>query len=462
MSIVKCVAIPIYDDHLIIGDQRIFRDSEDANLYYSCPNKLEVSDGENNLIAPKLTSILSPDEKWNFFEVTLIESLSDAEFIVDLRKITSNSNAYLKKLPISNRSFVIINGLTTRANETKIIGQFIFQPNDETNIKIRFRMDQYAMELLEEIIESNSQAGFFSLELEYEAILIQKVTDVDIDLNFDNHDGLNSYNFPDSIGLANRSVFKSKIEALNDQLIEYDTTRLVVFRQTLVLDDVIYGSKIVREVKVANENEAIPIWSSSHVYCSDFIENTRPELAKKIVNICATGAEGKSVCEKIEFLSDDKGYSQIVSFPIPVNIKEEIRYDVVEIYRRGDFVRKDWVSIAGLTTERIDISSSESEILFEKIDFLIASEAMFETSTPQKLNIEIYSYYQDDTIKISHDYNLDSDEDSILEHIQFYKDKGREVLITANWVLADERNLRQEIIHTNQEYHFLSPVNAKE
>jgi hypothetical protein len=91
-------------------------------------------------------------------------------------------------------------------------------------------------------------------------------------------------------------------------------------------------------------NEQIPPdYAAVDVYCYDFHNNLRPDLAQKKVEIEAAGVGGEKVILRYTFRSDTPDiYAYDMKFPYAVKIDVPYRYRLTEITRSGTVTRADW------------------------------------------------------------------------------------------------------------------------
>ena len=126
-----------------------------------------------------------------------------------------------------------------------------------------------------------------------------------------------------------------------------DTARLHVVRAgTLPIGlDTTRWPDLLRRVDL--NDRAPPGYAALDVYCYDFNNAIRPDLAEKIVDIDAEGVGGRRVTLQTHFTSDQPDvYSASVRFPVAVRIDRPYRYRVEEVKRDGLAHAGSWREVA--------------------------------------------------------------------------------------------------------------------
>ena len=116
-------------------------------------------------------------------------------------------------------------------------------------------------------------------------------------------------------------------------------------------------------VKKVDINEQIPPdYAALNLYCFDFNNGLRDDLAQKKIEIEATGVGGSKVTLKYTFRNDVPDiYAADLKFPYAVRIDVPYRYRITEITWEGAVTRSEWIT-SGSWHEILDITTkSESQ-----------------------------------------------------------------------------------------------------
>jgi hypothetical protein len=111
-------------------------------------------------------------------------------------------------------------------------------------------------------------------------------------------------------------------------------------------------------VKKVDINEQIPPdYAALNVYCFDFNNGLRDDLAQKKIEIEATGVGGGTVTLKYTFRDNAPDiYATDLKFPYAVRIDVPYRYRITEITREGTVTRSEWIT-SGSWHEILDITT---------------------------------------------------------------------------------------------------------
>ncbi len=126
-----------------------------------------------------------------------------------------------------------------------------------------------------------------------------------------------------------------------------DSARLHVVRAgTLPIGlDTTRWPDLLRRVDL--NDRAPPGYAALDVYCYDFNNAIRPDLAEKLVDIDAEGVGGRRVTLQTHFTSDQPDvYSASVRFPVAVRIDRPYRFRVEEVKRDGSSHAGSWREVA--------------------------------------------------------------------------------------------------------------------
>ncbi|HEX7077918.1 MAG TPA: hypothetical protein VF363_05820 [Candidatus Eisenbacteria bacterium] len=99
--------------------------------------------------------------------------------------------------------------------------------------------------------------------------------------------------------------------------------------------------------RVDLNDRAPPGYAALDVYCYDFNNELRPDLAEKRVEIDAEGVGGRRVTLQTYFKSEQPDlYSTSVRFPVAVRLDRPYRYRVEEVKRDGSAHAGSWREVA--------------------------------------------------------------------------------------------------------------------
>ena len=148
-------------------------------------------------------------------------------------------------------------------------------------------------------------------------------------------------------------MMKTEIEnARVDTLLD---TRVIKAGAFEVIIDTEKWPDLITKVDI---NEQIPPdYAAINVYCYDFNNELRQDLAQKKVEIEATGVGGEKVKLKYTFRRDMPDiYACDLKFPYAVRIDIPYKYRITEITAGGNVTRTEWVT-KGSWHEILDITS---------------------------------------------------------------------------------------------------------
>jgi hypothetical protein len=116
---------------------------------------------------------------------------------------------------------------------------------------------------------------------------------------------------------------------------------------------------LIRKVDI---NEQIPPdYAAINIYCYDFNNELRQDLAQKKIEVEATGVSGGKITLKYTFRKDTPDiYACDLKFPYAVRIDTPYRYRITEITTGGVITRTDWI-IKGSWHEILDITSKSDD-----------------------------------------------------------------------------------------------------
>jgi hypothetical protein len=222
---------------------------------------------------------------------------------------------------------------------------------------------------------------------------------------------------------------------------ELDTASREVMTQIVRADafpirvDVVRWPDLLKKLDI---NEGIPPgYAALEVRCFDFLNDLRPDLAVKGIDIMAVGVGGRVVSLPTQkFLrSEPDLYSKQIRFPYAVKLTEPYQYRIIEYTADGEKVLSPWQKVTEWSSH-LDITTPSKENLFlhRQIDFEL-SPAELKEKTVSKVQVRVdYTFAG----KAHHQLVSFELESLPIKQINFNCDKDRSVTYYIEWTFADE------------------------
>lgn len=326
----------------------VYRDTRVANLFYYLPGDLKIAaDSEGRpdfrLLLMRYTGTRTYGDQGvqrfrNLLQMRVIHTCYSAN---NLKSIVQKLKTYatdpvLRPMPVKDLRAVLVCSLTgTEKNQEKTITEqegYFSQENDnpdrneywkERNFIIR--LDNAAADILWNALQE--QQTILSVGFVF-------YSDVFNSLKTD----LNSYGNAGVTGALSEILRTENETEGADSLLDTRVIRAGAFE---ILIDLAKWPDLITKVDI---NEQIPPdYAAVDIYCYDFHNDLRPDLAQKKIEVEATGVGGEKVILRYTFRSDTPDiYAYDLKFPYAVKIDVPYRYRLTEISRSGTITRADW------------------------------------------------------------------------------------------------------------------------
>lgn len=334
----------VFDDFLV------YRDAKVSRLFYYLPGDLRVAaDNEGKpdfrLLLMRYTGTRAYDDQGthrfrNLMQMKIIHAAAPGEKLQAVKQQlkTLHNNPELRAFPVRNLKTVIVYSLvgTDDRGGTTVSGEgsYFSDQNDNASINEYWKERTFVIRL------GNESANLF-----WDALQEQQ-TILSVGYAFYSE----IYN---SLGTDTRiSGTTDAVRILNEMMNpENETNAADTVPETRVIkagafEVIIDTEKWPDLIKKVDINEQIPPdYAIINVYCFDFNNELRPDLAQKKIEIEAAGVGGGKVLLKYTFRSDMPDiYACDLKSPYAVRIDAHYRYRVTEITTAGAVTRSEWIT----------------------------------------------------------------------------------------------------------------------
>jgi hypothetical protein len=327
-----------------------YRDARISDLFYYLPGDLKVAtdnDGKPDfkLLLMRYTGTRTYDDQGtqrfrNLLQMRIIHSTYTSE---ELRAVREKLKAYvpdpeLRAIPVKNLKAVLIcSAAGPEGNQENTVAEqegYFSQENDNTDRNeywkersFIIRLDNAAANILWDALQD--QQTILSVGFAF-------YSDVFNSLKTD----LSGYGSGAATDRLNEMIRTGNENAAADSLLD---TRVIKAGAFEVIIDTEKWPDLITKVDI---NEQIPPdYAAVDVYCYDFHNNLRPDLAQKKVEVEAAGVGGDKVTLKYTFRSDAPDiYAYDMKFPYAVKIDVPYRFRLTEITKSGVVSRTEWTT----------------------------------------------------------------------------------------------------------------------
>lgn len=343
-------AQPDMSKKYVVDSFVVYRDARIYNLFYYLPGDLKIAtDREGKpdfrLLLMRYTGTRTYGDQGsqrfrNLLQMRVIHTCYSAN---DLRTIVQKLKAYsndpvLKPMPVRNlRSVLVYSAAGIEGSHGNTIKQQDGHFSQENDIADR---NEYWKERTFVLRLDNTAANILWNALQEQQTILSVGFAFYADVFNSLETDLNAYGNTVATGALDEIIRTEKEKAAADSLLDTRVVRAGAFE---VIIDLAKWPDLVRMVDI---NEQIPPdYAAVDVYCYDFNNNLRPDLAQKKIEIEAIGVGGEKVTIRYTFRSDMPDiYVCDMKFPYAVKINVPYRYRITEITRSGVVSRKEWES----------------------------------------------------------------------------------------------------------------------
>lgn len=353
----------------VFGDLAVYRDAGVLNRFYYLPGDLQVAtdaDGKPDfkLLLMRYTGTSAYDDQGsnrfrNLMQMRIVhKSIPEDDLKALNQKLrTIVADPELRPFPVKNLKTVIVYSVPgTSENEDNSVSaqESYFSQEGSENVRNEYwkernfaaRLDNAAANIFWDALQARLtilSVGFAF----YSDVYNSEKTDLDVS-------GTRG-----AVSRLNEMIKTEEENARADTLLD---TRVIKAGAFEVIIDTEKWPDLIRKVDI---NEQIPPdYAALNVYCFDFNNELRNDLAQKKIEIEATGVGGRTVALKYTFRYDTPDiYACDLKFPYAVRIDTPYRYRITEITTGGAISRTEWITgvswheILDITTK----SESQSE-----------------------------------------------------------------------------------------------------
>jgi hypothetical protein len=340
----------------------VYRDSRINNLFYYLPGDLKIAtdnDGKPDfkLILMRYTGTSAYNDQGvqrfrNLMQMRIVHSTLSTD---ELRAVKQKLKAYvadpeLRVFPVRNLKAVLVYSLAGANNDeggslTEQEGYFS-QDNENTSRNEYWKERNFVIRL------DNASANILWDALQEQQTILSVGFAFYSDVFNSIRTDLNASGTSGAVKSLKEMITAEAEKARADTLLD---TRVVKAGAFEIVIDTQKWPDLIRKVDI---NEQIPPdYAAVNVYCYDFNNDLRNDLAQKKVEIEATGVGGEKVTLKYTFRNDTPDiYACDLKFPYAVRIDIPYRYRITEVTTGGTVTRTDWIT-KGSWHEILDITS---------------------------------------------------------------------------------------------------------
>lgn len=354
-AIILCLIVfhgfsqPNLSTRKLIENTEIFQDYKDKKLYYFVPQKLILAKEPNgkpkfSLLSMRYTGSTSTSNSGekrflNLVQFT-IQLQSPSTENLKIIKQQLGGNVSLKPCPIRSIENQLVASFNDSTKPQTLASSAGLQDDKSTS------SDAYWTE----------RSMTFRLDNNDAQLLIEQIDKKQITLS------LNYAFFADCISGLDGTARASGTNKTLAKELEKTTTEMakdtVIKTQAVFVDALQFqlDNSLVRKIDL-NE-EVPPAYALLEVRCYDFINNLRPDLFMKTIDIQAVGVNGQTVTLPAKrFIKNKTDVASIqVQFPYAVRMYQPLKYRITEYFMDGKRVEGDWISRNSFT-ELIDITT---------------------------------------------------------------------------------------------------------
>lgn len=344
----------------------VYRDARVPGLFYFLPGDLRIAADEDGkpdfrLLLMRYTGTRVYDDQGtrrfrNLMQMRIIQGSvpNDKLLAVKQQLKTMNSNPELRTFPVRNLRAVIVysavgaeeSGSATLSGE----GSYFADQSDNASVNEYWKERNYVIRL------GNESANIFwdALQKQQTILSIGYAFYSEVFNSLDTETVISGTK--GAVRVINEIIKPENDDAVADTLLD---TRLIKAGAFEVVIDTEKWPDLIRKVDI---NEQIPPdYAVISIYCFDFNNELRPDLAQKKIEIEAEGAGAGKVMLRYTFRNDKPDiYACDLKFPYAVRIDTPFRYRVTEIGIGGSVARGEWIT-KDSWHEIIDITSRSDD-----------------------------------------------------------------------------------------------------
>ncbi len=361
------VAQPDMAARYVFDDDAVYRDARVLNRFYYLPGDLQVAadvEGKPDfkLLLMRYTGTSAYDDQGshrfrNLMQMRIVHKPMPDEKLRLLRQKlrTLVAEPDLRPFPVRNLKTVIVCSVpgATENEEITVPDQesHFSQEGSETGRNEYWKERNFVTRL------DNAAANIFWDALQARQTILSVGFAFYSDVYNSEKTDLDVSGTRGAVSKLNEMIKASDDNAGADTLLD---TRVIKAGAFEVIIDTEKWPDLILKVDI---NEQIPPdYAALNVYCYDFNNELRNDLAQKKIEIEATGVGGKPVSLKYTFRHDTPDiYACDLKFPYAVRIDIPYRYRITEITTGGMVTRTEWFTSASWH-EILDITTkSESQ-----------------------------------------------------------------------------------------------------
>lgn len=430
------LAQPEYNSKQLIEGIVIFHDKADPLLFYYEPGDLVLSKTDNG----------DPDFRFLDMRYTGSKCYNDigekgfmslVQFGVTMKKIESETLKRIKTI-LKKRSSITLKPLPISYINTRLI----LPVKDNDDKKYETIDSDGALEANNKLGYSSSKAYWtkrvYTVKLtKHESQILNKQLKEDfLGLSL-------SYSFHTDVWLKQEEISGSKelLEKLAQDSTIVDSQKniqnKIIKSHTLTID--IDTNKYPKAIKQIDINEEIPpTYAAIEVKCYDFLENLRPDLYMKIIEVEALSVNNdKTTTIETKFSKKHTGlFTQHINFPYAVQMNAPMRYRIIEIDINGERTTSNWKDKLECSS-LIDATSTRKEqrIINAVVDVEI-DEHIFNNDAVTEVEFQLL-YTLNNQLK-TEKLSFSKSDDIFLKPIQYKQDKNSKTFYIIKQQHTDE------------------------
>ncbi len=344
------IAQPDMAGKYVFGDLAVYRDARVLNRFYYLPGDLQVAtdaDGKPDfrLLLMRYTGTSAYDDQGshrfrNLMQMRIVhKSIPEDDLKALKQKLrTVVAEPELRPFPVKNLKTVIVYSVPgTDENEENSVSDQESYFSQEGSIIVR---NEYWKERNFAARLDNAAANIFWDALEEQLTILSVGFAFYSDVFNSQKSDLDVSGTRGALSKLNEMIRNAEEDAGADTLPD---TRVIKAGAFEVIIDTERWPELIRKVDI---NEQIPPdYAALNVYCYDFNNELRNDLAQKKIEIEATGVGGRTVALKYTFRYDTPDiYACDLKFPYAVRIDTPYRYRITEVTTGGEISRTDWIT----------------------------------------------------------------------------------------------------------------------
>jgi len=360
------IAQPDMAGKIVFDELAVYSDARVPDLFYYLPGDLQVAtdvDGKPDfkLLLMRYTGTSAYDDQGshrfrNLMQMRIVhKSIPEEDLRVLRQKLrTIVADPELRPFPVKNLKTVIVYSVPgTTENEKNTVSdqESYFSQEGSEIVRNEYWKERNFVTRLD-----NAAANIFWDALQARQTILSVGFAFYSDVFNSEKADLDASGTRGAISELNELIKTAEDNARADTILDVRVIKAGAFE---IIIDTDRWPDLIKKVDI---NEQIPPdYAALNIYCYDFNNEIRNDLAQKKVEFEATGVGGRNVTMKYTFRNDAPDiYACDLHFPYAVRIDMPYRYRITEITAGGAITRTEWIT--GESWHKIlDITSKSEE-----------------------------------------------------------------------------------------------------